>query len=303
MWKELLKEKGFLVSDGAWGTELAKGGLEPGAAPELLNVERPEVVLAVASSYVEAGSEIILTNTFGANRLKLAHSGLADRTKELNARGAEISLKAAKGRALVFASVGPTGEFLEPLGSLAEPQMVECFAEQIAALAEAGADGIVIESMSAVDEGAAALKAARGVCKLPVVISMTFEKGMTGYATMMGTRPEVAARSFDAADIVGANCGSGIANMVAVARLMRSSTRKPLWIKSNAGLPELVGGKTVFHESPDEMAARLGDLVKAGANIIGGCCGTTPDHIRAIVRARTALARSARATLSKQLEL
>ena len=283
-WKELLEQKTALVSDGAWGTELAKRGLQPGTVPESWNADRPDAVEAVAAGYVEAGSDIILTNTFGGCRIKLEKVGLADRTPELNRLAAEISKRAAGGRALVFASVGPTGEFMAPLGLKTEQEFVDCFAEQIRACIDGGADGIVIETMTDLGETKAALLAARQVGSFPVVASMTFDHGPGGFATMMGVKPEQAAAELDAAgaDIIGSNCGSGVENMIEIARLMRSATKKPLWVKPNAGLPELVDGETVFREMPDEMAARIEELLRAGANIIGGCCGTTPDHIRAI---------------------
>jgi 5-methyltetrahydrofolate--homocysteine methyltransferase len=286
-WRDVLKERGFLVSDGAWGTELAKLGLPAGEATELWNVDNPSAVEKVALSYVKAGSDIILTNTFGGNRMKLAKRGLGDRVVELNRRGVELSLQGAAGRAFVFASIGPTGEMIEPLGSKTEAEMIECFAEQIVACARGGVDGLCIETMSDLGEALAAYQAARKACKLPVVVSMTYEKGARDYATMMGVRPAVAAKTLDQAgvDMVGANCGNGIANMIEVARLMRSATRKPLWLKANAGMPELIDGKTVFSETPAAMAAQVPALLKAGAGIIGGCCGTTPAHIKKMVAA------------------
>ena len=286
-WKELLAQKALLVADGAWGTEFQKQGLEAGEPPELWNVENSQAVEAIALGYVEAGSDIVLTNTFGGSRLKLEKARLEDRTAELNRIGAEISKRAAEGRALVFASIGPTGEFLAPLGTRTEQELIGCFAEQIAACVEGGADGLLIETMSDLGEALAALKAARRVCSLPVVVSMTFEPGPKGSATIMGVTPSQAARSLGraGADVVGSNCGSGAENMVRVTSEMRSVTRKPLWAKPNAGLPELVGGKTVFRETPQDMAGQVRALVEAGANIIGGCCGTTPEHVRRIAQA------------------
>jgi len=289
-WKSRLKERGILLSDGAWGTQLAQAGLEPGAATELWNVTHAEAVGKVARSYVEAGADIILTNTFGGSRLKLERVGLADRVAELNRRGTEISKRAAAGRALVFPSIGPTGEFMAPLGTRGQEEFIDVFAEQMAACAEAGADGFCIETMSALEEALAALKAARQVSSLPVVVSMTYARGVKGFATMMGVTPDRAAAELDkaGADIIGSNCGNGIANMVEVAAILRSKTLKPLWIKANAGMPTLVASKTVFPETAAQMAARVADLMEAGANIIGGCCGTSPDHIRAMAAAARA---------------
>ena len=281
-WKSRLAEKRVLLADGAWGTELARRGLPAGVAPEAWNLENGPAVQAIAATYVEAGADIVLTNTFGGNPAKLEKAGLREKTAEINRLGAALSREAAAGKALVFASVGPTGEMLEPLGTATEPDMTAWFAEQIAALAEGGADGIVVETMSDLKEILCALRAARDVCALPVATTMIFSKGPRGYATMMGVRPQQAAAALtDAgADIVGANCGGGIEEIVELGRLLRPATFAPLWLKPNAGLPELVGDKTVYKETPDEMAARIPDLIETGADIIGGCCGTGPDHIR-----------------------
>ncbi len=281
-WRESLRAKAVLIADGAWGTEFQKLGLEAGEALERLNAERPDEVAKVASSYVEAGSDIVLTNTFGASRWKLERAGLGERAAELNRLGVEISARVAAGRALVFASVGPVGELMEPLGTRSEDEFIACFAEQIRACAEGGADALVIETQTDLGEVRAAVKAARQSCALPVVVSMTFEPGARGFATVMGVRPAQAAEALDAAgaDIVGSNCGTGIADMIAIAAQMRPATSKPLWFKANAGVPELDRGKTVFRETPDYMASRAEELIEAGASIIGGCCGTTPEHIR-----------------------
>ena len=286
-WKNRLKEKAVLVADGGWGTELQKAGLSSGDPPELWNVENAQAVEAVARGYVDAGADIILTNTFGGSRLKLEKAGLGERVAELNRVGTEISRSSAGEKALVFASVGPTGEFMAPLGTTTEDEMVAAFADQIAACVDAGADGIVIESMSDLGEAAAALQAARQFCSLAVVVCLTFNPGPKGFATMMGVRPEQAAAHFSdmGADIVGANCGCGIENMIEIASAMRPAASKPLWVKSNAGVPELVDGKTVFRDTPESMAASVRPLIEQGANIIGGCCGTTPEHIRQIAAA------------------
>ena len=293
----MLQAHGVLVADGAWGTLLAQRGLPPGTAPEQWNLARPGEVEAVARAYVEAGAQIVLTNTFGGSPWKLAKAGLGGRAAEVNRRGAELSKRAAGGRALVFASVGPTGEFLAPLGTHAAADFEACFAEQIAACAQGGADGLVLETMTALEETLAALAAARKAApRLPVAACMTFDRGARGYATMMGVAPERAARELAAAgaDLVGSNCGSGIGPMVEVARLMRAATDRPLWFKPNAGAPHLVDGKTVFRETPEEMAGRAADLIAAGARVIGGCCGTTPAHIRALAAACRRAANPAR---------
>jgi 5-methyltetrahydrofolate--homocysteine methyltransferase len=293
--KKLLREKRVLLADGAWGTELAARGLGPGEVPELWNAERPDEVRAVAAAYVAAGSDIILTNTFGGTSIKLSRSGLNGRAGELDLAGSELSVKAAAGKALVFASVGPCGEILEPYGELDAEKARSAFAEQVRWLAEGGADGIVIETMADLGEAKIALAAAKESCRLPVAVSMTFETGPGGIATMMGVRPEQAAEALTAAgaDLVGANCGAGIEQMIEVTRALRSATKLPLWIKPNAGKPELSDGRTVYRETPAEFAARTGELVAAGAAVVGGCCGTTPEHIR-LVAAEIARIRAAK---------
>jgi 5-methyltetrahydrofolate--homocysteine methyltransferase len=282
--QDMLSRKRVLVSDGALGTELAKKGLRPGECPELLNAETPDWIVEIARSYVEAGSDIILTNTFGGSPVKLARYGIGDRTEELNERGVRLAVEAAGGRAAVYASVGPTGEFLEPLGAMTEAEMTAAFGRQVRALASGGAQGVVLETMTDLGEIVCALRAVREHTNLPAVCSMTFDRGARGFATMMGVTPERAARELDAAgaDAVGANCGTGIADIIEITRLMRPHTRLPLWMKPNAGMPELVEGNTVYRESPEDFAARIPDLLIAGAAVVGGCCGTTPEHIRRV---------------------
>ncbi len=284
LWKTRLEKKKILIADGGWGTELQKRGLPAGEPPEGWNLSRPEEVGAVARSYVEAGADIILTNTFGGSPLKLAKVHLEDKLLEINRQGARISKQAAGDQALVFASIGPSGEFMAPLGTVSEADMVQGFAEQARALAGGGADGIVVETMMDLAETKAALRAARESTSLPVAVTLTFNKGPKGYATIMGIRPQQAAAELESAgaDIVGANCGAGIDIMIELMGLMRSVTTLPLWCKPNAGLPELVHGKTVYRETPEMMASKLKALAQAGASIVGGCCGTTPDHIRAL---------------------
>ena len=272
----------ILIADGATGTQLTARGLPVEVAHEVWNLKRPDEVRAVAASYVAAGADVILTNTLGGTRFKLEHAGLAARVEEVNRAAAALAKEAAGEKALVFASIGPTGELLEPLGEVTEADAVAAFAEQVRGLVAGGVDGFCIESFSDLAEAKAALRAARENSSLPAVVSMTFAKGARGYATMMGVTPEQAARELDAAgaDVVGANCGVGSEQAVDIARLMRPATKLPLWIKPNAGLPRLVGGKTVFPESPEEFVAHAVAIARAGAKFVGGCCGTTPAHIR-----------------------
>lgn len=280
----LMKGKKYLLSDGAWGTQIAKHGVDSGICPELLNIEEPEMIKSIGESYVAAGSDIILTNTFGGSPQKLAKYGLEDRLEELNEAGVRLSVEASNGRALVLGSIGPTGEFLAPLGIITETEMIESFARQVKSFISGGADSVLIETMTDLGEMKSALVAVKDNSDFEAVCSLTFDKGVKGYATMMGVTPDRAAVELEeaGADVVGSNCGSGIENIIEVARIMKPSTGLPLWFKPNAGLPELVDGKTVYRETPEEMASRIPELADAGAKIIGGCCGTTPDHIRKI---------------------
>jgi 5-methyltetrahydrofolate--homocysteine methyltransferase len=278
-----LTSTGPVVTDGAWGTQLQQRGLPVGACPDAWNLAQPKKVEEVARAYVEAGSRVILTNTFGANRFILARHGLADKVAEINRAGVEISLRSAASRAKVFASVGPSGVMLM-MGQVSENELKAAFAEQARAIAQAGADGIVIETMSDPAEAALATAAAHET-GLPVVACMTFDSGARKDRTMMGATPEQAAEQLSAAgaDVIGSNCGQGIAGMVEVCRRLHAATDRPIWIKANAGLPENVDGKTVYRQTPAEFAAYVPQLVEAGASFIGGCCGATPEFIRAVV--------------------
>jgi 5-methyltetrahydrofolate--homocysteine methyltransferase len=281
---EALAKKGLLVSDGAWGTMLQAKGMTSADCPEEWNISHAAEVQSVAAAYAEAGSDIILTDTFGGSRVKLKKMGHGDKVVEYNHAGAANSLAVA-GDAIVAGSVGPTGEFIEPLGDMTEAEMEEVFSEQIAAMLDAGLRAICVETMSAVEEAACAVRAAKKLDPtVDVIATFTFDASPNGYKTMMGVGPErvVQAMSTAGADVIGSNCGNGIDHMVEIVKEFRQYTDMPILIHANAGVPELIGGKTVFRQSPADMAARVGDLVAAGANIIGGCCGTTPEHIAAM---------------------
>ncbi|MCK4601820.1 MAG: homocysteine S-methyltransferase family protein [Phycisphaerae bacterium] len=271
------------VTDGAWGTELQRLGLPAGAPPELWNADKPDVVAAVAASYVEAGSDVIITNTFGANRFILGQHRAGQRVVELAEAGAAISRKAAGEAVKVFASIGPTGKIVM-MGDVAQEDLAAAFAEAATALARGGADAIVLETFNELDEARIALDAVRQAVDLPVAVSMTFASGPEGTSTMMGNSPAELAQMAESggAAAVGANCGTGPDNYVKVAELLRAATDLPIWIKPNAGLPQIVEGKTTFPMGPEEFAAFVPKLIAAGANFIGGCCGTGPAHIRAV---------------------
>jgi 5-methyltetrahydrofolate--homocysteine methyltransferase len=279
---EKLIAAGPVVTDGAWGTQLYQRGLQPGVCPDGWNLEHPDRVAEVARAYVEAGSQVILTNTFGANRFLLARHGLADQVAAINRAGVEISRKAAGNRAKVFASIGSSGVMLM-MGDVPPADLQAAFAEQACAMAEAGADAIVIETMADPAEAKLAVAAAHQT-GLPVVACMVFDSGANKDRTMMGTTPEQAASELTAAgaDVIGSNCGQGIAGFVAICRRLRDASGGPVWIKPNAGRPEIVDGKTVYRQTAAEFAEYVPQLVEAGAAFIGGCCGTTPEFVRAI---------------------
>jgi 5-methyltetrahydrofolate--homocysteine methyltransferase len=277
-----LASDGPVPTDGAWGTQLQLQGLPVGACPDAWNLSQPDKVERVARAYVEAGSRVILSNTFGANRFMLARHELAEKVVEINRAGMAISRRAAAGRARVFASVGPSGVVLM-MGQVSPAELSAAFLEQARALADAGADGIAVETMSDLEEAKLAVAAAHET-GLPVVACMTFDSGAKKDRTMMGVGPEQAAEQLTAAgaDVIGSNCGRGVAGMVEICRRLRAATDRPVWIKANAGLPEMVDGTAVYRQTPEEFAAYVPQLVDAGATFLGGCCGTTPEFIRAV---------------------
>ncbi|MCK8823916.1 homocysteine S-methyltransferase family protein [Fuchsiella alkaliacetigena] len=275
---ELLAEK-VLLFDGAMGTRLQEVGLTEQIAPEEWNLKNPEAIKGIHRSYVEAGSDIIETNTFGANRVKLKGHGLADQVEEINRAAVQLALEVSEDN-YVAASVGPLGEFLAPVGRISFREAVEIFQEQIGAQLEAGADLLVIETMSDPQELKAAVVAAREIDEqVPIIALMTFDENLR---TLMGTTPEVAAVILSAleVDVIGANCSLGPAGLLEVGQKLQQYTNKPLMLQPNAGLPELVAGETVYKETPQEMAMYLEDFVATGVRIIGGCCGTNPEHIK-----------------------
>lgn len=276
-----------LVSDGAWGTFLHQKGLKADECPESWNLQRPDDVLEIASSYVEAGADIILTNSFGASPLKLEGYGLEAQTIELNRSAAELSKKAAGDRVLVMGSMGPTGKMVM-MGEVSPQEVFKGFMEQAKGLAGGGVDGIVIETMSDPEEAKLAIEAVKKASSLDVGCTFTFSRNQDGvYRTMMGTDVEAYLEMVLAAgaDIIGANCGNGTAGMIEIVKVIRALDPDiPVLIHANAGLPIYQDGKTVFPESAGEMSSQIEELVKAGANIVGGCCGTTPEHIRQIVQ-------------------
>lgn len=288
--RSLLKaiEKGeVLISDGAWGTFLFELGLENGDCPEIWNLTRRNDVLSVAKSYIDAGSDMILTNSFGGHPIKLDHYGFKDKAYEINKAAAAISREAAGPDKFVLGSIGPTGVVLM-MGEVPDEEVYDGFCLQAKALEDGGADAICVETMMELEEAVLAIRAAKSCTNLEVISTFFFDKTVHGYyRTMMGISPEQMVKGVKeaGADIIGANCGVGMDQMIEVVQAIREEdSTTPILVHTNAGMPVIKDGKTVYPETPEEMAGKIPELVKCGANIIGGCCGTTPDHIRAFVK-------------------
>ena len=278
---------GPLVCDCAMGTELQKLGLKAGEElGDLWNLSEDRVkVQSVHRANVEAGADAILTNTFGANPFKLAHYGVEDRLGDINRAGVRIAKEVVGADGFVASDVGPSGEILEDWGGTrTKEELYEGFKQQILALAEGGADAIIVETMMDLEEAKLAVSAAKEHTHLPVIASMAFSKVQDGFKTLWGVSPADAVEGLLSvgADIVGANCGITIEDMVEVIRQMRAATDAPLIAQPNAGQPEVVDGQTVYRQTMQEMAGHIGDLRAAGADVIGGCCGTTPEYIREV---------------------
>ncbi len=277
----------ILVSDGAWGTFLQQKGLLPGECPESWNTLHPEKVLEIAQSYIDAGSDMIETNSFGGNRIKLSYFGKEDQVYELNKAAAEISRKAAGPNKHVLGSIGPTGKFLIT-GDVTEEELFEVFKEQAIALEAGGADALIIETMTDIDEAKIAIRACKENTSCEVICTMTFDKTDEAvFYTMMGVTPaDMTTELVDAGvDIIGANCGNGMENMVGITKEIRAANAEiPILIHANAGAPVFQNNETLFLETPDITAGFVNPLIDAGANIIGGCCGTTPAHIKSIAQ-------------------
>ncbi|MBX3009013.1 MAG: homocysteine S-methyltransferase family protein [Melioribacteraceae bacterium] len=281
---EEIKKGKILISDGAWGTFLQKKGLEPGECPEHWNIIKRDSVLEIAQSYINAGADIILTNSFGASPHKLKHYKLEDQAWEINKAAAEISREAASDK-FVLGSVGPTGAILM-MGDVSEEEIFNGFKLQAQALEKGGADAICIETMSDVHEAILAVKAAKEFTNLEIVCTFTFHSTVNGdYKTMMGVSPaEMTSALIEAgADIIGSNCGNGFEQMIDIVKDIRKVSKTiPILVHANAGKPLVEDNQTIFPETPQMMVDRVDALISCGANIIGGCCGTTPEHIRAL---------------------
>jgi 5-methyltetrahydrofolate--homocysteine methyltransferase len=281
---EFLETRGVLLADGATGTNYQLMGIEPGVAPEEWVFDAPERVGELHRRFAQAGSDLVLTCTFGASPVRLEDGPLAGRARDLSARAVEIARAAVGDEVLVAGSLGPTGQLVEPFGPLTEEAAVSAFREQATALVDGGVDLLVLETFFAREEAVWAAEAVRSVTDLPLVMSFSFDQGTR---TMMGLAPaDVAAAAHAAgATAYGANCGRSLEDTAElITQFLDAGTNGPLWIKPNAGVPQVVAGAVVYPEDPESFAARVGEFAERGARIVGGCCGSTPEHIAALAR-------------------
>ena len=282
---DTLKTGKVLVSDGAWGTFLYEKGMQAGECPDSWSLDRFDDVVDIAKSYGDAGADMVESNSFGASYYKLEHFGLQDKAAEINEAAAKASRKGVGNDKYVIASIGPTGKLLVT-EEVTEEELYDAFKVQAIALEKGGADAVCIETMSDAAEACCAIKAAKENTKLEIITTFSFDKTVQGtYRTMMGLSPvdAVDAALEAGSDIVGTNCGNGIERMIEIVREMKTARPNAyILVHANAGLPTNVNGKDVFPETPEMMASQVEALIAAGANIVGGCCGTTPAHIAAI---------------------
>jgi methionine synthase I (cobalamin-dependent) len=282
---ELLVERPVLIADGATGTNYQNMGIEPGVAPEEWVVDEPDKVQELHRRFVAAGSDLVLTCSFGGSSLRLADEALHGRAVEVNRRAAELAREAVGDDVLVAGSLGPTGHLTEPLGPLTHELAVATFAEQAKSLAEGGVDLLVLETFFSLDEGLWAVEGIKSASDLPLVVSYSFDQGTK---TMMGLTPTQVVEAFAPLGIaaIGANCGKSLADTdVIVEELVAAADGLPLWVKPNAGVPRMVGDAVIYDAGPDDLAQHVRGYVDRGARIVGGCCGSTPEHIAAIARA------------------
>jgi 5-methyltetrahydrofolate--homocysteine methyltransferase len=271
------------------GTLLFSYGLPIGTPPELWNLSHPEIILKIHKKYIQAGADVIQTNTFGATSLKLRKSGNEKKMERLNEAAVKIARKACPDNKYMAGNIGPTGEFLEPVGEVTYKQLKKAFSEQAHILDSAGVDLISIETMYDLREALAAIEGVREVSSLPLFVCMTFEKKTKGYFTLMGNEVSSSLKKLEqaGADAVGANCTLGSKDMIRLVLTMMKNTKLPLIVQPNAGMPKLVKGKTVYLQKPSSFANDILKMVKSGANFVGGCCGTTPEFIKLIKKGLT----------------
>lgn len=282
---ERLKQEKVLVSDGAFGSLLFEKGLNAGDCPERFNLERPEVLAEIAQAYLQAGADIIQTNTFGASPLKLSDYNLDDKTKDINQKAVEIVKQVVNSKTFISGSVGPTGKMLLPYGDIEPTVMKENYKRQIGILIESGVDLLCIETMTDLNEAVIAIQSAREISQdIPIITTMTFDVIPQGCVTIMGHGVAEVCNKLEetGANIVGSNCGNGTKNMITIAKEFIANSKLPIIIQSNAGIPTIIDDQIIYQETPEEFANFTKILIELGVSIIGGCCGTTPDHIRAI---------------------
>ncbi len=282
---EKFNQNKVLVSDGAIGSLLFEKGLHPGDCPERFNLERPEILAEIAQAYLLAGADIIQTNTFGASPLKLSDYNLDDKMEEINQKAVEIVKAVVESKALVSGSIGPTGKMLLPYGDIESVTIKDNYKKQISILIESGVDLLCIETMIDLNEAVIAIESAREISQdIPIIATMTFEVIPQGCVTIMGNRVAEVCNKLEktGANVIGSNCGNGTENMIAIAKEFLANTELPIIIQSNAGIPTVVNDIVIYQETPVEFADFTKTLLELGVSIIGGCCGTTPDHIREI---------------------
>ncbi len=280
-----IKNNEILVADGAMGTMLFARGLKPGEPPESVNLKNPEILEEIAQAYLNAGADIIQTNTFGASALKLSDYGLDEKTEDINRIAVERVRKVVGNKAYISGSCGPSGKLLKPFGDTEPDDIYQSFKRQMKSLMNAGVDLICIETMTDLNEAVLAIKAVKSISfEIPIMTTMTFDETPRGFYTIMGVNIENAVKGLQkaGADIIGSNCGNGIENMIKIAREFKKLTTLPIIIQSNAGIPEMKDGKLIYSETPEFFGKKAKELIDAGVSIIGGCCGTTPEYIRAI---------------------
>lgn len=283
---ERLQAGKILVLDGATGTNLQRRGLPAGTPSDLWVIDNPNAVAQLYRDFVEAGSDIILTNTFGSSRLHLGHAGLADRFEQTNRKAVELAFQAVAGTGtIVGGSMGPLGEMLQPYGMLSEADAEAAYAGQACILSDAGVDLLVIETQFDLNEAKAAIRGARSVTDLPLVCSFSYDRGVR---TMMGVKPAQMAAELagDGVVALGVNCGRSLEDNLKVLQDLRQAADLPIWFKPNAGLPHNdVEGTLQYEVTPEMMAAQVPLWIESGAKLVGGCCGTSPEHLKAIAKA------------------
>ncbi len=274
----------ILLFDGAMGSMLMARGMPAGMASEMMNIQKPDIVLDIHKAYLAAGSDVITTNTFGGSPIKMKAAGIGHLTDEANQMAVKIARQAVSAGQFVAGDIGPMGDMLEPLGLISEDDATDSFAQQAKFLADAGVDLFIVETMFDINESLAAIRGIRSVSDLPIFATMTFAKGPHGFATIMGNQVAESMHILAGAGAtaVGANCSIGSDLMIELATEIRMSVTIPVIIQSNAGLPETINGQLVYPETPEVFAANIGQIKALGVEILGGCCGTTPDYIRAI---------------------